>query len=129
MSMRARGGGMPDVESLAHSASSILFLSVFLVLGVLGGLLWSGWCLSKTRGSLSPYTKKPLILGVDVAPSIRKYVETFLLSHSQPENTPFDFARAAFCERTGRIFPECVNKGEIIKLKWDFLRKRYPGNY
>lgn len=120
---------MSDIERLGQGVLWLLFLSFFLVLGILGFLLWYGWYISKTRGALCPYTKQPMLLGTDFAPSVRKYVESFLSNHPQPENTPFDFAKAALSEKTGRIFPNCVTKGEIIRLKWDFLQKRYPGNY
>lgn len=120
---------MQDIETLGKNAIFLLFFSVFLMIGVFSFLLWVGWWSSTRRGSLSPYTKKPLELGIDVAPSIARFVEAFMLSHSQPENKPFDFANAAICTDTGRIFPECVKKGEIVKLDWTFLQKRYPGKY
>jgi hypothetical protein len=118
-----------SIETLGQGAVALLIFSFFLVLGILGFLLWYGWFVSKTRGALCPYTKGPLFLGVDIAPSIRKYVDSFLLSHSQPENEPFDFSKAAICEKTGRIFPNCVARGERIHLDWTFLQKRHPGSF
>jgi hypothetical protein len=118
-----------SVETLGFGAIAILLISFFLVLAILGALLWYGWYISKTRGAVCPYTKGPLVLGTDVAPSIIAFVDGFLLGQPQPENEPFDFARAAVCEKTGRIFPNCVMRGERIRLDWSFLQKRYPGNY
>ncbi len=117
------------IEQLGQSAIFILLFSFFLVLAILAGLLWLGWYVAKTRGSLSPYTKLPMALGTDIAPSIRRFVDSFLESHSQPENPPIDFTKAAICPKTGRIFTNCVSKKEIIRLDWSFLQKRYPGNY
>ncbi len=121
--------GGQDIEMLGQSAIFLLFFSFFLMLGVFSFLLWIGWWVSTRKGSPCPYTKKPLALGVDIAQSMTKQVEAFMLSHSQPENKPFDFAKAAISEDTGRIFPDCVNRGEIIRLKWDFIQKRHPGNF
>lgn len=118
-----------NVESLGYNAIFLLIFSFFFVLGILAFLLWIGWWVSTKKGSVSPYTKKPMQLGVDVAHSVRSFVDAFLLSHSQPENNCIDFDTAAYCPDTGRIFPECVRKGEIIKLTWEFLTKRYPGNW
>ena len=119
----------PSIETLGQGAVVLLLFSFFLVIAVLGVLLWYGWYISKTRGAVCPYTKGPLVLGVDVAPTMRTFVDSFLLAHTQPENEPFDFSQAAICERTGRIFPNCVSRGERIHLDWTFLQKRYPGNY
>jgi hypothetical protein len=119
----------PTVETLGYGAIALLLCSFCLVLAILGALLWYGWYISKTRGAVCPYTKGPLSLGVDIAPSIIAFVDGFLLGHSQPENEPFDFTKAAICEKTGRIFPNCVQRREHIRLDWSFLQKRYPGNY
>lgn len=118
-----------DFESLGQSAIFVLLFSFFFILAILGGLLWYGWWVSKKRGSLCPYTKKPMRLGVDIAPSMIRFVEEFLLSHPQPDNPPIDFRMAAVCPETGRIFPNCIKRGEIVKLDWTFLRKRFSGNY
>src|ERR1700733_13636011 len=118
-----------DIETLGYNAVFLLIFSFFFVLGILAFLLWIGWWVSVQKGALCPYTKKPLLLGIDVAKSFTNFVNTFLLSHPQPENAPIDFETAAYCQDTGRIFTNCVRKGEIVKLDWSFLRKHYPGNW
>lgn len=120
---------MGDIESLGQGIIFVLIASFFLVIAAMGGLLWFGWWVSKKGGSLCPYTKLPMKLGVDVAPSVRRYVEDFMLSHPQPENSPIDFERAAISPETGRIFPNAVLKGTFVHLGWDFLQKRYPGRF
>lgn len=119
----------PDIETLGLGAIIVLLLSFVLVIGVMIFLLWIGWFSSKKRGSLSPYSKMPMKLGIDIAPSMRRYVDEFILSHTQPENEPFDFDTAAICQETGRIFPKAVIRGQFVRLGWDFLERRYPGTY
>ncbi len=120
---------MNDVESLGQGAVFVLLMSFLLVVGAMVGLLWFGWWVSRKRGSLSPYSKMPMKLGTDVAGSMRRYVDDFLLSHPQPENSPIDFDTAAICTETGRIFPNSAIKGNFVRLDWSFLQKRYPGRF
>lgn len=118
-----------NVENLGQEAIYILFASFVVVLAVLGFLLWYGWYITKKRGSVSPYTKRPMMLGVDVPASIVSRIDAFMKDLPQPENPPFDMKKAAVCRETQRIFPDCVSRGEIISLNWSFLQKRYLGNW
>lgn len=118
-----------NIEELGQGAIFILLFSFFAIFVIFSTFLWFGWFVSKKRGSRSPYSKQVMALGVDKAASVVCLVEDFLLNHSQPENGAFDFKKAAICEQTGRIFPDVVKRGEIIRLDWSFLQKRYPGNY
>lgn len=120
---------MGDIESLGHSVVFVLISSFLLVLAAMSGLLWFGWWVSKKHGSLCLYTKQPMTLGIDVAASVRGFVNDFLLSHPQPENSPIDFDTAAISPETGRIFANAAFKGSFVRLGWDFLSKRYPGRY
>jgi hypothetical protein len=120
---------LPNIEALGQEAIWMLIMSLFFVVVVMMGLLWLGWWVTQTRGSLSPYSKKPMMLGVDLAFSIKQQVEAFLTSLPQPENKPFDCTKAAICRETGRIFQDAVKRGEIIRLDWTFLQDRYPGNW
>lgn len=120
---------MSDIESLGQSVVFVLLASFLLVIAAMMGLLWFGWWASQKRGSLCLYTKKPMTLGIDVAASVRGFVNDFLLSHPQPENSPIDFDTAAISPETGRIFPHAAFKGSFVRLGWDFLSKHYPGRY
>jgi hypothetical protein len=120
---------MQNIESLGQNAITLLFFSFFFMIVLFSFLLWIGWWVSTKRGSPCPYTRKPMKLGVDVAASVLLFVEEFLRSHPQPENAPFDFRFAAISPETGRIFPDCVKKMEIVRLDWSFIQKRYPGKY
>lgn len=118
-----------SAETLGQETIWLVLFSFFLVLGIMFGLLFFGYWVSKKRGSLSPYSGRPMMLGVDLPISIAKQVEGFLESLPQPENPSFEMDRAAICRETGRIFPNVVNKGEIIRLNWRFLVDRCPGNW
>jgi hypothetical protein len=109
---------MNDIETLGQGAVIVLILSFAAVIVVMGGLLWFGWWVSRKRGSVSPYTKKPMALGID----------EFMLSHPQPDNPPIDFETASICPDTGRIFPNTVVRG-IVLLDWNFIQRRYPGRF
>jgi hypothetical protein len=118
-----------NIESLGQRAIFLLSFSVFIVVILFSSLIWLAWYLGKKRVSMSPYSKKPMTYGVDLAVSIAKQIEQYLSSLPQPENTPFDITKAAICLETNRIFPDCVNRGELIRLDWEFLVKRHRGRY
>ncbi len=120
---------MTDVEKLGEQAIGLFIFSLISLIVVLCGLLWFGWWVSQRRGCVSPYTKQPMMYGVDLPVVFARQVEEFLKSLPQPENAPFDCTKAAICRQTHRIFPDCVKPGEIIALNWGFLQKRYHGNW
>ena len=68
-------------------------------------------------------------LGIDVARSMTCMVDVFMQDQPQPENPKIDFAAAAYCPATGRIFPNCVGPNEQVTLTWDFLSHRHKGTY
>src|SRR6185295_10132738 len=112
---------MPDIQSLGQEAIVLFFASIVFICVMMVGLLWFGWWVARTRGSLSPYTKQPLMLGVDLPVSIGHHIEEYVKSLQQPENKPFEYSKAAICRSTGRIFPNAVKRGEMIQLDWSFL--------
>lgn len=120
---------MTNIENMGQQAIGLLFISIILLIVLFGALMWFGWWVTVRRGAVSPYTKKPMMLGVDLPKSIALAVEEFMKSLPQPENSPFDCTKAAICRDTGRIFPDAVKRGEIIRLGWEFLQNRYPGTW
>lgn len=120
---------MTTIDQLGTIAIWFFFGSILLILAILIGLLYIGYRVTTTRGSLCPYCKKPLMLGIDLPKSMAIYVEEFMKTLPQQENPPIDFTKAAICNDTGQIFTDCVGRGEIIRLDWDFLAKRYKGNW
>jgi hypothetical protein len=120
---------MNAIETLGREAIWLFFVGLVGIVGVMAALLWVGWWVTRQRGSLSPYSRQPMMYGVDLPQSIARHIEEYMKSLDQKENPPFDMNRAAICLKTGRIFPDCVGKSGIIRLGWDFLEKRYPGRW
>jgi hypothetical protein len=119
---------MSEIQSLGQQALGLLMLALIGLSAVLLGMYWFGWWATEKRGSLSIYTKQPMMLGHDLPFSVRNRIQEFLGSLPQPDNAPFDCAKAAVCRETGRIFPDCVYRG-IVRLNWNFFNQRYPGKW
>ena len=117
------------IENIGLQTIVLVCASLLGVLTILFFLLWVGWKKEGVRGNTCPYCKRPMRLGIDVAKSITGMVNAFLEEQPQPENPKIDFARAAFCPVSGRIFPECVSNTEQITLSWSFLKKRCEGAF
>lgn len=118
-----------SIEELGQSAVWVLLLAFFFVLIFMAGVLFFGWWVAKKRGTVSPFSKKPMMLGVDMPFSIAKQIEEFVKSLPQPENPPFEMSKAAVCRETGRIIPNAVMRGEIVRLTPRYINERYPGNW
>ena len=118
-----------SIEGLGQGAIFIIFFSMFCVLLAMGGLLFFGWWVTQKRGSLSPFSKRPMMLGIDLPFSIRRQIEEYIKSLPQPENQPIDISKAAICRETSRIIKDAVFRGEIIRLGPRFMNDRYPGNW
>ncbi len=103
---------------------AILATFVFLLFA-----FWFGWWFSQKSWGLSPYTGLPLRRATDLSYYSAEKVLHFMNDFHQYDNSPFKLSRAAFCRETGRIFSNCINWLDIIRLDWNFLQKRYPGNY
>ena len=107
----------------------LIIASLVAILGLFCFLLWFSWKKEKIRGNTCPYCKEPMCLGIDVARSMTNMVDVFMEDQPQPENPKIDFALAAYCPVTGRIFPNCIGPNEQVMLAWDFLNKRHKGAY
>lgn len=113
------------------TSSDITFFSV-VILAVFVLLMISfiiGWWLSSQKGSVSPYSGLPLRRGSDLSHSSKEKALRFLYKMNQYENRMFDFNKAAMCRETGRLFPDSITWYGVIKVDWNFLKKRYPGNF
>jgi hypothetical protein len=110
---------------------AILFLiAIFVVIvAVLFSLVWVGWKREAVRGHVCPYCGAKMQLGIDVARSVAGMVNSFLDVQPSNGNPAIDFAKAAYCPRTGRIFPNCVTTSEQVTVSWNFLQERCPGTY
>jgi hypothetical protein len=104
----------------------------FAVLGVfflLFGAFWVAWRLSHRAPCLSPYSEMPLRYATDLSYYSVERILRYLYELQDYENQIFDLRRASFCRVTGRIFPDSVSWFNTINVDWDFLKKRFPGNY
>lgn len=114
------------VDPLDMALFGIAIIIVFFVLfGIFAFALW----LSRTQGSLSPYSKQPMRKGEELSYDSKVKVLRFLYEIHQYDNRIFELSRSAVCRETGRIFSNAVTWYGVIKLDWNFLRNRYPGNY
>lgn len=101
-------------------------LVVFLL--IVAAFFWSAWA-SKHSVSKSPYSGLPLRRASEIPYEGAKKVLQYLYDRHEYDNRLFDIKRAAFCRETGRIFPDSVTRLDTIYVDWNFLRKRFPGNY
>lgn len=109
----------------------VFLLSAFIFLAFFGliGLFWLGWRMTQRAHSVSPYTGVPLRRTTEISYFSAEQILGFLYDMQQYDNRIFKINKAAFCRETGRIFQDCVNWFDVINVDWNFLNKRYPGNY
>jgi hypothetical protein len=107
----------------------LVALTIFLAFVLLIALFWFGWWASQRAQGVSPYTGLPLRRATDLAYYSAERVVRYLHDLHQYDNRIFKFSRAAFCRETGRIFQDCVTWFEVVRMDWNFLQRRYPGQY
>ncbi len=107
----------------------VISIIIILALVFLIAMLWVGWWMSDRSRGISPYTGLPLRRATDLSYYSAEHIMGFLYDLHQYDNRPFRLRRAAFCRETGRIFQDCVNWMDMVKVDWNFLQKRYPGHY
>lgn len=117
------------IEEIGFQTILMVFGSLVFVLLILFLLFWIGWKKEGVRGNVCPYCRRPMRLGIDVAKSMAMMVNAFLDEQPQPENPNIDFATAAYCPVSGRIFPDCVSDMEQVTLSWRFLTQRRSGTF
>lgn len=111
-------------------ADFILFVFIVLIvlLGLIGYFAYSLWK-SREVSSPSPYTGLPLRRARELTFTSKDIIQRFLYNLHDYDNQIIDFNKAALCRETGRIFPNVVTWTDSISVDWNFLQKRYPGNY
>jgi len=92
-------------------------------------IVWLNWWLQSRQRTISPYTGLPLRRASELSNFSTATIQRWLFSFSSYDNRPIDFNKAAFCRETGRIFPNAVTWFGEIKVDWNFLQKRCPGNW
>lgn len=117
------------VELIAQVAPTDLATFTFFVLLVffaLVGLFLMTYSFWRPKNSVSPYTGTDLRSADDLPFATRKKINHYLREYHQYDNRQFDFAKAAVCRETGRVFSNCINWMGVIRLDWTFLKRRYP---
>ncbi len=115
--------------------ADLVVWTLFLAMGslltfvVLGVIFWWMWREGERWEGESPYTKLPLRPATSLSYFAAERALIFMDSFHDYENRIFKLSKAAFCRETGRIFPDCVRWTGRIEVGWDFIVKRYPGQY
>lgn len=108
----------------------ILFsLAIIVAFGLLFLFFWLNWWMAQKMQGVSPYTGIPLRRLTDTSYYSLEKVLHYLHSYQEYDNRIFKLKKASFCRDTGRIFQDSINFLDLIKVEWNFLRKRHPGNY
>jgi hypothetical protein len=113
------------------TTSGVLFLSFVILLTFIGlfFVFWAGWWISHRYQGVSPYTGQPLRRATDLSYFAAEKVLHYLYDFKQYDNRVFKLSRAAYCRETGRIFQDCVSWLDTVNVDWNFIQKRYPGDY
>lgn len=117
---------MSGVDSFQLVLFAMGVLIVFLILLAFFG--FSIWLSRKTPG-ISPFSGLPLRRGSDLSWAAKEKIYRMLFLRRDYDNRLFDLDQAAVCRETGRVFFDAVTWFDNVRVDWDFLRKRHPGNY
>lgn len=125
---------MPNVadhfEVLQREGLVWLLLAVFVLVLIMGFVIWMGRKnLQRIAVGNSPYTGTPLRHGDNLSYSALGAFNRYMRMMAHPDNPPVDLRKAAICVKTGRVFPEALDLFRTLKVNWDFLAKRHPGNW
>lgn len=107
------------VFSVAILLIFMLFVSIFFI---------SMW-LQRHQAGVSPYSGLPLRRASDLPLTSAEKILRYFYDMHQYDNRIFSLKKAAFCRETGRVFQNCITWYGTVKVDWNFLQKRYPGNY
>lgn len=117
------------IAVVSHEDLVYFGLALFLViLGLLANAIFSWW-MNRHPVCPCPYTNYPLRKAFDIHYLTKGKVLRYLFDMHDYYNRMFDFNQAAIERLTGRIFPNALNWYGAIRVKWDFLQKRYPGEF
>lgn len=113
-----------DTLSVILFSFLIVFSLIFFSL-----LFWIGFRYSQREEAVCPYTGIPLRRLSEVSYFSAEQILGYLYDMKQYDNRIFKIKKASFSRETGRIFQDSITLLGTIKVDWNFLRKRYPGNW
>lgn len=105
---------------------AIAILGVFLLIVI--GFFVNSWIQQK-QVSLSPYSGLPLRRVSDLPYTSAEKILRYVYDLHQYDNRIFSLKKSALCRETGRVFPNCITWWGTMQVDWNFLQKKYPGNY
>lgn len=111
--------------------SDVVLLSVGLLVSfclLFAACIIGVWARRHAIGK-SPYTGVPLRRGSDLPYYSAKKILEFLFFRQEYDNQIIDLKKAAYCRETGRVFPNAVTWYGTLEVNWDFIQKRFPGNF
>lgn len=117
---------MPEGNSLQIAILSFSLVGVTVLL--IGILFFSRW-MTRHDTCPSPYAGTPLRRASTLSYGAMVKILRYLYDLRQYDNRIFLFRKASFCRETERIFQNSVTWYEAIRVDWNFLSDRYPGNW
>ncbi|MGA8164214.1 MAG: hypothetical protein WB791_04215 [Waddliaceae bacterium] len=116
--------GVISYRDVVYFGSALLLV----ILGLLASFIFSWW-MNRRPYCPCPYTHQPLRKASDLHYLTKEKVLRYLFDMHDYYNRMFDFDKAAISRLTGRIFPDALNWSGGIRVNWDFLQKRYSGDF
>jgi len=105
--------------------SSLILLAFLLIVAAFFGGAW----IRKNTIAVSPYTGSPLRKAENLPYFSAKQILQFVFNKHEYDNRLFELKNASICRDTGRIFQDSVTWYDTVNVDWNFLQKRFPGNY
>ena len=108
---------------------AIIAITLALTVAIMAAVLYIGWWMQDRKRTLSLYTGIPLRRATELSFATWLNIGDFLTALGQYDNRMFNLKYASFCRETGRIFPNSITWFGEIKINWDFIQNRYPGQW
>lgn len=115
----------------AHDFVLLSLLGSLLVIGLLAACWGLGWWLLNRKGSLSPFSNRPLVLGSYITYKASCEIDRFYeaLQKEHPENTRPDLTKATVCPKTLRIFADSLGSRQIASVRRNGLPSHFDSSW
>lgn len=130
MNAYTQGFCLKNTLCVVSQTDVALFAAAILAVFLLFVLIFflSAW-IKRSHVVKSPYSGLPLRRASDLPYASAEKILRFLYGLHEFDNRIISLKSAAVCRETGRVFPNCITFYGTMKVDWDFLNKRFPGNY